>query len=166
MRHPLSTTVGLNFTDKQLSLGRYSGLRPWNFFSSYITDLQIRDMNLSNVCTFKIVVLMNMMADNSFKILVHYGEFNEVMFVSMTSHQVIHCTAVVLHTFLQKAKYLYTWLECSEHQFGTGLQETNFLTSNSLTHDCNNGGNELRFPVNGVVQNDIKTQILRGQFLK
>jgi hypothetical protein len=61
------------------------------------------DTNLSNICTFKIVVLMNMMAYNSFKILVHYGEFNEVIFVSMTRHQVIHCTAVALHTFLQQA---------------------------------------------------------------
>jgi hypothetical protein len=72
-------------------------------FPNILVYLQIWDTTLSNVCTFKIVVLVNMMADNSFKILVDYGEFNEVMFVSMTRHKVIHCAAVVLHTFLQQA---------------------------------------------------------------
>jgi len=43
---------------------------------------------------------MDVMADDSFKIFVDYGQLNEVMFVSMTCHQIVDCTAVVLHTFL------------------------------------------------------------------
>lgn len=92
---------------------------------------------VSNICTFKIVVLMNMMAYNSFKILVDYGEFNEVMFVSMTCHQVIHCTTIVLHTFLQQAIRLHTSLERCEHWFHSGLQETNFNIKQCNIRGCN-----------------------------
>jgi hypothetical protein len=88
-----------------LNLSLDIGYPDWD---SGLIYLQVWDTNLSHVRTFKIVVLVDMMADNSFKILVDYGEFNEVMFVSMTCHQVVHCTAIVLHTFLQQTIYLYT----------------------------------------------------------
>lgn len=44
---------------------------------------------------------MDVMTDDSFKILVDYGQLNEVVLISVTRHQVIYCASVILHTFLQ-----------------------------------------------------------------
>jgi len=57
---------------------------------------------------------MDVMADDSFKILVDYGQLNEVMFVSMTCHEIVYCTAVVLHTFLQKYTFLCKFVNNGE----------------------------------------------------
>ena len=59
---------------------------------------------------------MDVMADDSFKILVDYGQLNEVRFVSMTCHQIVYCTAVVLHTFLQKYTFHWNFVNNGEKQ--------------------------------------------------
>jgi hypothetical protein len=59
---------------------------------------------------------MDVMADDSFKILVDYGQLNEVMFVPMTCHEIVYCATVVLHTFLQKYTFLWNFVNNGEKQ--------------------------------------------------